>query len=116
LVCHSVSTARRNCSSLCLGFFRCKLDPFAPVQQRRDLHLAVDRALAANFGGVRGQNRTDQGGFEKAAQVGRAEAGRARMRKRQRQRARARAPGAAERARICRMLFWSSAMLARCEK
>ena len=73
-----------------LGFLRRKLDPFAPIQQRRDLHLPVDRALAANFGGMRRQNRTDQRRFEKAAQVGRAEAGRARMRKRQRQRARGR--------------------------
>ena len=39
---------------------------------------------------MRGQNRTDQSTFEKAAQIGRTEAGPAGMRQRQRKRARAR--------------------------
>ena len=34
-------------------FIRRELDPFAPVQQCRDLHLAVDGALAAHFGRMR---------------------------------------------------------------
>ena len=75
-------------------FFRRQLDPFAPVQQCRDLHLAVDGALAANLGRMRGQHRADQGRCEELAQVGRAEAGAARMRQGQRQRSRERrSPG-----------------------
>ena len=62
-----------------LDLFRRQLDAFAPVEQRRDLHLAVHRALAADFGRMRGQHRADQGVLEEAAQIGRAEAGRARM-------------------------------------
>ena len=73
-----------------LGLLRRQLDPLAPVQQRRDLHLAVDRALAADFGGMRGQHRADQRGGEEFAQVGRGKAGGAGMRQRQRQRSRPR--------------------------
>ena len=58
------------------GFFRRQLHAFAPVEQRRDLHLAVHRALAADFGRMRGQHRADQGLLEEAAQIGGAEAGR----------------------------------------
>ena len=46
-------------------------DPFAPVEQGGDLHLAVDRALAAHFGRMRGQHRADQRVLEEAAQIGR---------------------------------------------
>ena len=62
-----------------LGLFRRELHPFAPVEKRGDLHLAVDRALAADFGRMRGQHRADQGVSEKLPQVGGAEAGGARM-------------------------------------
>jgi hypothetical protein len=78
---------------------RGQLDPFAPVQQRRDLHLAVDRTLAANLGRMRGQNRADLGGCEELAQLGSGEAGRARMRQGQRQRSR-RSPGLGARAHL----------------
>ena len=43
-----------------LDFLRRELDPFAPVEQCRDLHLAIHGALAADFGRMRGQDRTDQ--------------------------------------------------------
>ena len=100
-----------------LALFRRQLHPFAAVQQGCDLHLAVDRALAADFGRMRGQHRADQGFREELAQVGGAEAGRARACARVSGSVPGRgAPPAVERARICRMLFWSSAMLARCEK
>ena len=53
-----------------LDFFRRELDAFAPIEQRRDFHFAIDGALAANFGRMRGQHRTDQRFGEKPAQVG----------------------------------------------
>ena len=54
----------------CLGLLRRQLHAFAPVEQRRDLHLAVHRALAPHFGRMRGQHRADQGVGEESAQLG----------------------------------------------
>ena len=54
-----------------LEFFRRQLHALAAVEQRRDLHLAVDGALAADFGRMRGQDRADQRGSEELAQLGR---------------------------------------------
>ena len=97
-----------------LGLFRRELHPFAAVQQRRDLHLAVDGALAADLGRMRGQDRADQRlPKNRRSSAALMPASRACAR------VRASVPGrgaAVLRARICRMLFWSSAMLARCEK
>ena len=39
-----------------------------PVEQRRDFHLAVHRALAADLGRMRGQHRADQGVIKKRSQ------------------------------------------------
>ena len=64
---------------VCLKFLRRDLDALAPVQQPGDLHLAVHRALASDFRGVRGQHRADLCTFEKPAQIGRGKAGRVRM-------------------------------------
>ena len=84
-----------------LDFFRRKLDAFAPVQQRRDLHLAIHGALAPNLGGMRGQDRTDQRACEEMAQIGGAETGRPRVRQGLGQRARPRrSAGAAARAHL----------------
>ncbi len=65
-----------------LAFLRRQVDPLAPVKQGGDLHLAIDRALAAHFGRVRGQDRADQRLPEEASQIGGTEAGLARMRQR----------------------------------
>ena len=81
-----------------LDLFRRELHPFATVEQRRDFHLAVDRALAADFGRMRGQDRADLGLAEKLAQVSGAEAGRLCVRQGLRQRARPRPAGATRRA------------------
>ena len=73
-----------------LDFLRRQLDAFAPVQQCCDLHFAIDGALAANFGRMGGQHRTDQRLGEELSEIGGLEAGRFRMRQRPGQRSRRR--------------------------
>ncbi len=65
-----------------LSLLRRELDALAPVEQARDLHLAVHRALAADLGRMRGEDGTDEGVLEKAPQIGRRDAGGLRMRQR----------------------------------
>ena len=77
-----------------LDLVRRQLHPLATVEQCRDFHLAVDRALAADFGRMRGQDRADLGLAKELAQVSGAEAGRLCVGKCLRQRARPRPAGA----------------------
>ena len=70
-----------------LEFFRCQVHALAAVEQACDFHLAVDGALAADLGRMRGQNRADQRRSEEPAQLVRADSGLARMRQRAGQRA-----------------------------
>ena len=58
-----------------LEFIGRELHTLAQVEQRRNLHLAVDRALAAHLRRMRGQHRTDQGRRKKPPEVGNADAG-----------------------------------------
>ena len=58
-----------------LGLLRRQLHPFALVEKRRDLHLAIHRALAPDFGRMRCQHRADLGIPEKSPEIGGAEAG-----------------------------------------
>ena len=50
-------------------FIRRKLHALAPVDQTGDFHFAINRALAANFRRMRGQDRADQSLAEEAAQI-----------------------------------------------
>ena len=65
-----------------LEFLRRQVHALAAVEQRRNLHLAVDGALAADLGRMRGQDRADLRGSEEPAQLVGADAGLARMRQR----------------------------------
>ena len=64
------------------GFLRRHLQPFAMIDQPRDLHLAVHGALAAHLGRMRGQHRRDQCLIEEFAQLLGAKTRLARMRQR----------------------------------
>ncbi|MGY4344198.1 antitoxin (DNA-binding transcriptional repressor) of toxin-antitoxin stability system [Bradyrhizobium sp. GM7.3] len=68
MVCHSVSTSRRSCSSLAAASFRRQRDALATIEQGCDLHLTVHGALAADLGRMRRQNRADQRALEEVAQ------------------------------------------------
>ena len=57
------------------GFVLRQRDAFTAIKQRCDLHLAVHRALTADLGRVRGQNRADLGLLEKAPQLVGADSG-----------------------------------------
>ncbi|MGY3446815.1 hypothetical protein ACVW17_006816 [Bradyrhizobium sp. USDA 4473] len=83
-----------------LALVRRHLQPLAAVEQVGDLHLAVHRALAADLGRMRGQDRADQRALEEAAQIGRADAGLAGMHQRLLQRARPRRPARAAAAHL----------------